>query len=395
MAISKRKNRQGVLVGYQVSVSVPDPGTGRTRRVVVGTFTRRKEADTAERRAKIAIDAGTFQLEPPEPVRVVSVAEACDIWMETKRMTLRPNSINGYEIAMRHHLLPALGERDVTKLTHDDVQSQVNRWHREGKGAQTISRAVMVLRGALDRQLRAGVIAANPVAGVVKPSPKAGKELLTWTDEETGRFLTAAEQDRIAPFWYLALLEGLRRGEALGLRWSDLRWSNDETTCAATISRTVVPDLAKGGATLVQEGQAKTRGSRRSVLLTAETMRVLQAHRDRQRFERQTLGEDAWSAGDAIITTTAGTIPNPTAVKQRLRQLVALAGVPEVTTHHLRHMAATRMLRAGVSPALVAEKLGHADISTTTGTYGHLIVEDQATANAAIEAAVARAKGPC
>lgn len=76
-----------------------------------------------------------------------------------------------------------------------------------------------------------------------------------------------------------------------------------------------------------------------------------------------------------------------------LRQLLALAAVPEVTTHELRHMAATRMLRAGVSPALVAQKLGHRDISTTTGTYGHLIAEDQGAANLAIEQAIQRARG--
>ena len=393
MAISKRKDRAGRVTGYQVTVQVPDPTAGRKRRVVVGTYLRRREADAAERKAKIEIGAGTFQLEAPAPVLVVTVAAACELWFETKSLTLRPNTINGYEIAMRHHLLPELGERDVATLTHDDVQALVNRWHAEGKGAQTVSRAVMILRGALDRQVRAGVIAANPAAGVVKPSPKGRKDLATWTDEETGRFLIAAEADRLAPFWFLTLLEGLRRGEALGLRWSDLRWSDDESTCVATISRTVVPDLSNGGATLVQEGQAKTRASRRSVLLTRETARVLKAHRDRQLFERQMLGEATWSAGDAILATRAGTIPNPTSVKTRLRQLLAAAGVPTVTTHQLRHIAATRMLRAGVSPALVAQKLGHADISTTTGTYGHLIAEDQGAANQAIEQAIERARG--
>lgn len=388
MAVSRRKDRQGRHVGYQVTVQVPDARTGKARRVVVGTFLRRKEADAAERDAKIAVQSGTFQLEPPEPVRAVTVAAACTVWLDTKRMSLRPNSINGYEVTLRHHLLPELGERDVTTITHDDVQSLVNCWHVEGKGAQTINRAVMILRGTLDWQVRAGMIAANPAAGVVKPSPKGRKELTTWTDEETGRFLSAAEQARMAPFWFFALLEGMRRGEALGLRWSD-----DESTCVATISRTVVPDASKGGAMLVQEGRAKTNTSRRSVLLTSDTVRVLKAHRDRQRFERQSLGEETWGAGDAIITTTVGTIPNPTTIKTHLRQLLEQAAVPEVTTHQLRHMAATRMLRAGISPALVAQKLGHADIATTTGTYGHLIVEDQGAANRAIEQAVERARG--
>lgn len=392
MAVSKRKNRAGVVTGYQVTAYVPDPATGTSRRVIVGTFTRRKEADAAERKAKIAIDAGTFTLEAPAPPRVVTVEDACRVWLSTKAMQLRPNTIAGYEIALTHHLLPEMGSRDVATITHDDVQSLVNSWHAAGKGAQTINRATMILRGALDRQVRAGVIAANPAAGVVKPSPKARKELTTWTDEETGRFLAVAASDRLAPFWYLTLLEGMRRGEALGLRWSDLRWSDDEAECVATISRTIVPDNANGGAAMVQEGQAKTRASRRSVMLTAPTVAILKAHRDRQRFERQQLAE-VWSAGDAILTTSIGTIPNPTAIKTHLRDLLAAADVPQVTTHVLRHMAATRMLRAGVSPALVAQKLGHSDIGTTVGTYGHLVTADQAEANRAIEASIAKATG--
>lgn len=391
MAINKRKDRNGRLIGFTVVVGVPDPRTGKTVRRSIGTFMRRKEADAAERRAKIAIDAGTFQLEEAEPPRVVTVADACTVWLDTKRLQLRANSISGYEVAITHHLHPELGDRDVTSITYDDVQSLVNRWHNDGKGAQTISRAVMILRGALDRQVRAGVIVANAAAGVVKPSPKSRKELQTWSDEETGRFLAVAAADRLAPVWYLALLEGMRRGEALGLRWSDLRWSEEERTCIATISRTVVPDNAHGGAVLVQEGQAKTRTSRRSVMLTAPTVAVLKDHRDRQRLERQHLG-NVWSAGDAILTTTAGTIPNPTTIKTRLRDLLVAAKVPEVTTHQLRHMAATRMLRAGISPALVAQKLGHSDIGTTVGTYGHLVAEDQVAANRAIEVAIDRAR---
>lgn len=390
MAVSRRRNRDGKIIGYQVTVQVPDPTTGKRRRVVVGTYLRRREADAAERQAKIDIDAGTFTLEAPEPPKVVTVADACRVWLETKRLQLRPNTINGYSIALEKHLLPAIGGRDVASVTHDDVQTLVNDWHGEGKGAQTINRAMLILRGAMDRQLRAGMIAANPVAGVVKPSPKGRKELRTWDDDETGRFLAAAADDRLAPFWYLTLLEGMRRGEALGLRWSDLRWSDDEGECVATISRTVVPDLARGGAVLIQDGQAKTRTSRRSVLLTAPTVAVLKAHRDRQRFERERLA-DRWTAGDAILTTSAGTIPNPTTIKTRLRALLEAAGVPPVTTHELRHMAATRMLRAGVSPALVAQKIGHSDIGTTVGVYGHLITEDQGTANRAIEEAISRA----
>jgi hypothetical protein len=84
MAISKRKNRAGRVTGYQVAVSVPDPRTGQTVRHVVGTFLRRKDADRAERDAKIAIQNGTFQLEPTEPVRVVTIGDVVNVWFAAK-----------------------------------------------------------------------------------------------------------------------------------------------------------------------------------------------------------------------------------------------------------------------------------------------------------------------
>lgn len=208
----------------------------------------------------------------------------------------------------------------------------------------------------------------------------------------------------MAPFWFMTLMEGMRRGEALGLRWRDLQWSDDEETCIARISQTVVPDLANGGAALVQD-RTKTRSSRRAVQLTAPTIRVLKTHRDRQRFERQAKA-DIWPDNDLIVTTSIGTPYSPSSVKRDLAGLMAGVVVPgetkpdgtesepeslpKMTTHGLRHLAATVMLKAGVSPAIVAQKLGHSDISTTVDRYGHLGVNDQSAANEAMETAILR-----
>lgn len=400
MAINKRKNAQGRIVGYTVVLAVPDPTTGKTARRSIGTYLRRRDADAAERKARIEIQNGTFEIEPPTPAKMVTVADAVDIWFQTKRQNVQPNSATGYESAIRLHVIPAFGSVPVTELTHDAIQMRVNAWREAGMGARLLHRCLMILRAALARQVKTGAILHNPALEIEKPSARERKELTIWTDRQIGAFLDAAEAHRLAPFWFLTLMEGLRRGEALGLRWRDLQWSDDETTCIARISQTVVPDLANGGAALVQD-RAKTRSSRRAVMLAAGTIRVLKAHRDRQTFERQRLA-DVWSAGDLIITTTIGTVANPTTVKRDLAGLIAGVVVtgesgpeplPRITTHGLRHVAATTMLRAGVSPAVVAQKLGHSDIGTTVDRYGHLGVTDQTAANAAMEAAAGRERG--
>ena len=387
MAISKRHDRQGKLAGYQVTVQVPNPMTGKTQRRVVGTFLRHKDAVKAETTAKVAIQNGTFE---HEKSTALTVAEALNVWIETKKLKITANSAKGYQSAIDRHVRPAFGDVLITGLTHDMIQQQVNQWRDEGMGARLLQRCVMVLRSALDRQVKNDSIPVNPTNGIEKPSARTKKEFLIWTDEEFGRFLAEAEQNRLAPFWFFTAVEGMRRGEALGLRWGDLQWSKDESTCVAYISQTVVPDLANGGRALVQD-RAKTKGSQRGVMLTPDTVAVLKAHRDRQRFERQNLGAN-WSAGDLIVTTTIGTVVTPSTIKRDLAELVRRAGVRSVTTHGLRHMAATAMLRAGVSPALAALKLGHSDIGTTVDRYGHLAATDQETANQAIETAVARAR---
>lgn len=367
----------------------------------IGTYPTEVKAKRAEREARNQIDRGTFipptelrkqaAPEPDELPRIPTVADAVTLWLDTKRNTLQPNTVTIYQSAIRLHILPALAERDIRELTHDDVQRQVNAWRDSGMGARLLGRCVVLLKSALERQVRAGVIPHNPVSGVEKPSARTRKPMTIWDHQQIDAFLNVAmHDDRYAPLWALTLLEGMRRGEALGLRWRDLHWNADETECVATITQTVVADLVKGGAALMQD-RAKTKSSRRSVQLTPTTIEILKAHRDRQRFERQRLA-DLWGAHDLIVTTGIGTPVTPSTIKRNQRALMTAAGVPAITTHGLRHQAATIMLRAGVSPALVAQKLGHSDISTTVDLYGHLTVSDQTAANAAIEAMVAKGK---
>jgi integrase len=152
----------------------------------------------------------------------------------------------------------------------------------------------------------------------------------------------------------------------------------------------VIPDQSNGGKALVQD-RTKTDSGERAVLLSAPTVAALKRHRDRQKFQRESVG-DAWGDHDLVVTTALGEPVNPSNVKRNRARIMAKAGVQATTTHGLRHMAATLMLQAGTSPALVASKIGHKDISQTVNTYGHIKAEDQRSANAAVEAYLARAK---
>jgi len=169
MAINRRKDRTGKFTGYQVVVSVRDPLTGRTVRRSVGTFLRRKDADLAERKAKIAIGNGTFELHPSEPELPLTVREATDIWFDTRKQRIQPNSATGYKSAIDNHVLPAFGDIRIAGLTRDDVQRQVNLWRNAGMGVRLLHLCVMVLRASLARQVTNGAIPTG------WPSPAAGR----------------------------------------------------------------------------------------------------------------------------------------------------------------------------------------------------------------------------
>ncbi|MBA3277008.1 MAG: hypothetical protein H0T72_14595, partial [Chloroflexia bacterium] len=143
MAISKRKNRTGQVTGYQVAVSVFDPKAGKIVRSVVGSFTRRKDADRAERAAKVAVENGTFELEPLEPAKVWTVGAVVAGWLTGHRATVTANTYSQYESAYRLHLKDALGDCDITGLTRADIKAVLRLWQAAGMGAQLQNRAML------------------------------------------------------------------------------------------------------------------------------------------------------------------------------------------------------------------------------------------------------------
>ena len=378
------------ITGYQASVSVYDPKVGKTIRRVVGTFRRSGDAHRAERAAKVAVENGRFELEQSTPTKVSTVADCVSTWLAGKRATVSANTASQYESAWRLHLEPALGDRDITRLSRVDVKAALRTWQQAGMKAQLQNRVMLVLRGALDEALENGLVAVNPATGITLPSTKKRRDIPHWTPAHLRAFLAEGEQDQLGVFWHFTALEGMRRAEGLALRWSDLHWSADDAAARATIVQTIVPDASNGGAPLVQP-RAKTKGSQRTVTLSAPTVAALKRHRDRQAFQRQKLG-DVWPVDyDLIVTNDLGGPVRPDSVRTHRLAVVGRAGVPDPGTHGLRHHAATAMLRAGVSPAIVAQKIGHSDISLTVGTYGHLVPADQAPANAALESLLAEA----
>ena len=365
--IEKRAGKDGTPA-YRVRIATTDPATGRRRNVTIGTWRRKKDAEAAEREALLKRDRGTL-LDP----RTTTIAELLDEWLKVKAGAISPNTTKDYEIVCRVHLKPALGNIRVQALKADRVQSQYATWGQAGMSARMIRGCSMRLSQALDYAIKVGLIYANVVRQTERPSLTRSKPSV-WTVDELRRFLGEADRDTLAPLWRLLAGEGLRRGEALGLRWADINWERG----TAHIVQTVTANKNDRGRALIQQ-RTKTASGARSVRLTAETIAALQWHRKRQAEQR--LRAVDWQDNDLIVTTANGTPIAPGGNVQRsFDAIVKRAGLRRIRVHDLRHTHATLLLLAGVPAKVVSERLGHASIGITLDTYSHVLpaMQDEA-----------------
>lgn len=372
MAITPRKSTNGKNTSYLVRIESTDPGTGKRKRVTVGTYKTKKEAEKAERDALTQRERGAL-LDPAK----TTVAELMESWLKTKAGEITGQSARDYEITVRRHIIPAFGNVPVQRLTAPRIQAQYDAWREAGMSADRIRGCHMRLSRALAQAVRFGIVTSN-VCNSVDPPKLARSKAHTWNLQEAAIFLEASRSDWLHPLWHLLLLEGMWRGEALGLRWRDVnleRWT-------AHIVQTVLLNKADRGKALIQE-RTKTQAGARSVRLTARTLEALKEHRTMQLQRR--IASTEWEDNDLIVCTAKGTPINPGNVRRNFNAIIRDTGLRRIRPHDLRHTSATLLLLAGTPAKIVSERLGHATVGITLDLYSHVLPDMQADAASAMD----------
>jgi integrase len=206
-----------------------------------------------------------------------------------------------------------------------------------------------------------GIIATNPASSRLVLPRIVRREMTVWSSHDTRKFLDATAEERLGALWRLILTTGLRRGEALGLRWSDV----DLRAGSASVSQNLVVVAGK-------LAMSTPKGEPRRVSLPAGTVEALRAHRACQGREQRLCGP-AWADSGLVFTTAVGSPLDPNNVYDDFRDACRRAEVPVIRLHDGRHTAATLALQGGAHPKLVQEMLGHASIEMTLDTYSHVV----------------------
>ena len=277
--------------------------------------------------------------------------------------SVHPHTLQQYRQIVLQHIAPTLGGMKLKDLRPDQIQGLYNQKLVGGMNARSVIMIHAVLHRSLKQALKWGIVGRNPVDAVTRPRFRK-KEMQTLTDTQVRSLLLAAQGTRYEILLWMAVATGLRQGELLGLRWSDLDWQ--------TRSLHVQRQLQRQPGNGLRFTPPKSAAGRRVIVLGEATIKKLRQHNVLLQAERRQAGE-AWQENDLVFPSSTGTPWDHRNVFRYFKRFLTKAALPDIRFHDLRHTAATLMLQQGVNPKIVQERLGHADITLTLNAYSHVL----------------------
>ena len=358
---------------WAVRVLGYDAVTGRRKVRQLGTYATKKAA-MAHLRSVAEGRTGSDEETLADYLRTV--------WLPAKDARVENSTYDQYRWAVESHIIPLLGAvrlKDLTPEVIDDWLRALVSVPEPAESARVSATSARLIRKilsmALEEAVRRGRMPRNPVRLTQPPKPSRVYRKKGWTLLEAQMFLEHVSNDRLYASFHLGLVTGMRRGELLGLPWEEV--DLDDGVVA------VVQQLAvERGQPLLK--QLKTETSRRVIPVGPTTVAVLERHREKQLAEAVFAG-DAWEPSGLVFTTALGGWIDPNNYGRRMRQLAAGAGVPAIPPKGMRHTAQSVGRVVVGDDKVMQERLGHADVEITLGTYTHVVDDQHRRAGEAID----------
>ncbi len=384
----KHARSEGTTYRARQSLLLPD---GTRKRIYAYGRTRAEAVEGCERKAQLerAAHAGA---------NTITLEQLLAEWVTSReRIGRKPKSISDYIRLIRTHIIPALGDRPITRVDLEDVQDLVYQLAGEGKYrtgeliAFIIGSSYRYAITKYRREIRSGeLILLNPTDGLempVKPPPDPSQNDV-WTEAEVEAFLAVAEaeydqgQNLFYPLLLTALYSGLRRGELLGLRWDKVQ--SRQSTNGDTIHYLRIDTQIVFDGTTVLEGPPKTRSGIRDRVIDQGLFELLMLHKERlAELKRRTRD---WEENNLVFPNMRGGVTHPSNLYRAMKRYFEISGTPRRRLHTTRKWFSTylsrRLHRLGFDPIKgVQHALGHARDDVARNTYIRMIEEELEHAN--------------
>lgn len=290
-----------------------------------------------------------------------------DYWIDVKRRTVRPNTVRNYTERYFKNIEPIIGGKLLNNVNTIHCQTIMNRMGDEGYKTTTIYQAKITLYNMLDYAYQNDVILKNPCNKMVKHDvglPSDKKQALTI--EQQKAFCNIIKGNAYEYQYRFLMQTGLRTGEMIGLRWSDVDFDNR----IITINRTMEYRHSTGE---WRVGEPKSKSGYRKVPLTAEAVEILKLQKQKNCKIKVVPME--WI--DVVFLCKNGTPVKNSTYDTMLFKLCDKAGIGRFSMHVLRHTFATRCIEAGMMPKTLQTILGHSNIGITMNLYVHTTEEQK------------------
>lgn len=362
MKITEHKKKNGTIV-YRASIYLGiDQMTGKRVKTSI-TGRTRKEVNQKAKHAQLDFLSNGSTIK--RKVVIKTFKELSHLWLETYKLTVKPQTYDATVTRLNRHIMPTLGNMKVDKITASDIQMLINRLSKYYVNYTAVR---SVIRKVLQQGVLLGLIDYNSARDIILPrkQPNAKKKVKFIDPSDLKSFLEHLETSQHkrynlyfdAVLYQLLLSTGLRIGEACALEWGDIDLENGTIAINKTYNKN-----------LKFLSTAKTQSGNRVVSVDKKTLRSLKLYQMRQ---RQLFNEVGARVSEVVFATPTRKYFNASVRQSVLDTRCKEAGIERFTFHAFRHTHASLLLNAGISYKELQYRLGHANISMTLDTYGHL-----------------------
>ncbi|HES0302923.1 TPA: site-specific integrase [Streptococcus pyogenes] len=362
MKITEHKKKNGTIV-YRASIYLGiDQMTGKR---VKTSVTGRTQTEVKQKAKHAQFDFLSNGSTIKRKVVIKTFKELSHLWLETYKLTVKPQTYDATVTRLNRHIMPTLGNMKVDKITASDIQMLINRLSKYYVNYTAVR---SVIRKVLQQGVLLGLIDYNSARDIILPrkQPNAKKKVKFIDPSDLKSFLEHLETSQHkrynlyfdAVLYQLLLSTGLRIGEACALEWGDIDLENGTIAINKTYNKN-----------LKFLSTAKTQSGNRVISVDKKTLRSLKLYQMRQ---RQLFNEVGARVSEVVFATPTRKYFNASVRQSALDTRCKEAGIERFTFHTFRHTHASLLLNAGISYKELQYRLGHANISMTLDTYGHL-----------------------